>query len=71
MLPDPPRPRPLVWRGRSKAEFMEFPDIVQREMGYALFLAQSGERHATMAKTLRGFAGGTVIELKESHDGDA
>lgn len=50
---------------------MEFPDTVQREMGYALFLAQSGERHATMAKSLRGFAGGTVIELKESHDGDA
>lgn len=40
-------------------------------MGYALFLAQAGERHATMAKTLKGFGGGTVVEVKESHDGNA
>jgi hypothetical protein len=31
---------------------MAFPPTVQREMGYALFLAQMGERHSTMAKTL-------------------
>jgi phage-related protein len=40
-------------------------------MGYALFLAQMGERHSTMAKTLGGFGGATVIEVKESHDGNA
>jgi len=50
---------------------MVFPPVVQREMGYALFLAQMGERHATMATTLKGFGGGTVVELKESHDGSA
>jgi phage-related protein len=50
---------------------MAFPPIVQREMGYALFLAQMGERHPSMAKTLSGFGGGTVIEVKESHDGNA
>ena len=64
-------PRPLVWRGASKTDFMAFPATVQREMGYALFLAQMGERHSTMAKTLSGFGGATVIELKESHDGNA
>jgi phage-related protein len=64
-------PRPLIWCGASKIDFMGFPRTVQREIGYARFLAQSGERHATMAKTLGGFGGATVIEVKESHDGNA
>jgi phage-related protein len=50
---------------------MTFPAAAQREMGYALFLAQMGERHSIMAKTLKGFGGGTVIEVKESFAGDA
>ena len=50
---------------------MAFPATVQREMGYALFLAQAGKRHATMAKPLKGFGGGTVVEVKESYGGDA
>src|SRR5208282_476591 len=64
-------PRPLIWRGTSKIDFAAFPPAVQREMGYALFLAQMGERHATMAKTLKGFGGGTVVEVKESCEGNA
>ncbi len=40
-------------------------------MGYALFLAQMGARHPIMAKTLKGFGGGTVVELMESHQGSA
>jgi phage-related protein len=71
MLRKPEEPRPLIWRGSSKADYLAFPPVVQREMGYALFLAQMGERHATMAKTLKGFGGGAVIEVKESHDGNA
>jgi phage-related protein len=43
---------------------------VQREMGYALFLAQMGGRHRTMATTLKGFGGGATVELRENHDGD-
>jgi phage-related protein len=50
---------------------MEFPPAVQREMGYALFLAQMGARDPTMAKTLKGFGGGTVLEIRESHEGNA
>jgi phage-related protein len=63
--------KPLIWRGSSKIDFMAFPRTVQREMGYALFLAQVGERHTTMAKTLKGFGGGNVIEIKESYEGNA
>jgi phage-related protein len=71
MRADDEEPKPLIWRGTSKLDFMTFPRTAQREMGYALFLAQIGERHPTMAKTLTGFRGGSVIEIKESYAGDA
>ena len=32
---------------------------------------EQGERHPTKAKTLRGFGGGAVVEVRESHDGNA
>jgi phage-related protein len=64
-------PRPLLWCASSKMDFVAFPTSVQREMGYALFLAQMGERHPTMARTLKGFGGATVIEVKDSYQGNA
>jgi phage-related protein len=64
-------PRLLIWRGTSKTDFIAFPHAAQREMGYALFLAQMGERHPTRAKTLKGFGGATVIEVKKSYEGNA
>jgi phage-related protein len=42
---------------------------VRREVGYALFVAQNGEK-ADSAKPLRGFGGGGVLEVVENHDGD-
>jgi phage-related protein len=71
MRPQNEEAKPLIWRGSSKIDFMAFPRTVQREMGYALFLAQIGERHPTMAKTLKGFGGGNVIKIRESYEGDA
>ncbi len=71
MIRDGAEPKPLIWRATAKADFMAFPATVQREMGYALFLAQMGKRHPIMAKTLKGFGGGTVMEIRESHHGDA
>jgi phage-related protein len=65
------KPRPLLWRGDAKQAFLEFPPDVQREMGYALFLAQVGARHRTMAKTLSGFGGGPVVEIRESDESGA
>jgi len=67
---DDETPRPLFWRGDAKAAFMAFPSAVQREMGYALFLAQMRGRHRTMAKTLKGFGGGVAVELRDNHDGN-
>ncbi|OHC83275.1 MAG: hypothetical protein A3G73_05845 [Rhodospirillales bacterium RIFCSPLOWO2_12_FULL_67_15] len=66
MLRDRAEPKPLIWRGTSKSDFMDFPSAAQREMGYALFLAQMGKRHSAMAKTLEGFGGGAVVEVKEN-----
>src|ERR1700692_454911 len=71
MAPKGDEPKPLIWRGTSRADFGAFPPTAQQEMGYALFLAQMGERHSTMAKTLGGFGGATVIEVRESYDGNA
>lgn len=65
------KPKPLIWRGTSKRDFAAFPQHAQRDMGYALFLAQMGERHPTRSRILRGFAGAAVVEIRESHEGNA
>jgi phage-related protein len=50
---------------------MSFPAAVQREMGYALFLAQMNERHPSLAKALKGFGGASVLEVRASEQGNA
>jgi phage-related protein len=65
------KPKPLIWRGTSKRDFGRFPEGAQRDMGYALFLAQMGERHPTRSRVLRGFEGAAVVEVRENHDGNA
>ena len=65
-MSDPDLPKRLVWRGTAKADFADFPADVQREMGFALYMAQMGERHPAMAKTLKGFHGGSVVEVREN-----
>lgn len=64
-------PKPLIWRATSKADFSAFPRPAQREMGYALFLAQMDSRHRTIAKTLKGFGNAAVVEVRESYQGNA
>ena len=45
-----------------------FPAAVQDEVGYALYLAQRGEKHV-MAKPLKG-VGPSVLEVASDHRGD-
>ena len=59
-------PKRLLWRGSAFEDFVHFPPSVQREMGYALYLAQMGERHRTMTKTLKGFGGAGILEIREN-----
>ena len=60
--------RPLLWISSSKRDYREFPPRVQDNLGFELFLAQTGQ-HPPSAKPLKGLGSGT-IELVEDFDGD-
>jgi phage-related protein len=61
--------RPLVWIGSSLEDVRAFPDAVKHVLGYALYLAQMGEKHPD-AKPLRGFGGAGVLEVVDDYAGD-
>lgn len=63
-----PRPRPLYWIASSRDDLLEFPEDVRRQLGFELYLAQTGQ-HPPSAKPLNGFGSG-VVELIEDHVGD-
>jgi phage-related protein len=48
---------------------MAFPQVVKDVLGYALHLAQHGEKHLD-AKPLKGFGGAKTLEVVEDHQGD-
>ena len=60
--------KPIRWVGSSREDLLTLPEEVRREVGYALFVAQSGDK-AEGVKPLKGF-GGAVLEVVENHDGD-
>ncbi|HEY1685088.1 MAG TPA: type II toxin-antitoxin system RelE/ParE family toxin [Tepidisphaeraceae bacterium] len=62
-------PKPLKWVGPTKHALKKFPMPVQKEIGYALFLAQIGMK-ALKAKPLGGFGGAGVLEIIEDFRGD-
>ena len=62
--------RALYWVGSAKDDLSRFPDEVKEVMGFALHLAQIGEKHPD-AKPLKGFDGAGVLEIVEQFDGNA
>lgn len=62
--------KPVEWVGSSLEDLRDFPEEVQDEMGFALYQAQRGGKHAS-SKPLKGFKGAGVLEIVESHDGNA
>jgi len=62
--------KPLYWIGQTLADLKAFPAGVQRVMGFALRLAQGGDKHID-AKPMRGFTGSGVLEVVDDHDGNA
>jgi phage-related protein len=52
----------LDWIGSSKRDLLEFPEIIKKEMGHALYVAQAGGKHKN-AKPLKGFGGAKVLEV--------
>lgn len=61
--------KPVVWVGSSRKDLRKFPDSVQREVGYAIYVAQRGGKHRD-AKVLAGFGGAGVLEVVEDFRGD-
>ena len=61
-------PKPLTWMGDSLETLQGFPEDVQDEIGFALFQAQTGEKHIK-AKPLKGFGSG-ILEVVSDHRGD-
>jgi phage-related protein len=61
--------RQLHWVGAAKKDLAAMPDDVQDTFGYALHLAQAGDKH-NQAKPLKGFGGAGVLEVVEDHRGD-
>ena len=61
--------KPVAWIGSSRSDLSSFPEDVKDAIGYALYIAQRGGKHAD-AKPLRGFGGAGVLEIVEDHAGD-
>jgi len=58
-----------MWVGSSLRDLRGFPREVLRNIGQALYAAQQGETDPS-AKPLRGFGGGSVVEIVANHAGD-
>ncbi|MCP4781199.1 MAG: addiction module toxin RelE [Hyphomicrobium sp.] len=61
--------KPVFWMGSSLKDLRSCPNDVQDTIGYALYLAQVGDKHV-QAKPLKGFRGAGVLEVVEDHDGE-
>lgn len=60
--------RTLVWIGSSLKDLSGFPDDVKRDIGYALHLAQAGEK-AGSAKPFKGLGSG-IFEIVDDYKTD-
>jgi len=67
MNADTPQIKPIVWVGSAHKDLNAFPRAVQKDAGYALWLAQLGEKH-DKTKPLKGFRG--VMEMVSDYQTD-
>src|SRR5947209_6910941 len=61
--------KPLVWMGSSLDDLRQFPASVRARIGYALWVAQQGDKHPA-AKPLHGFGGAAVLEIASNFNRD-
>jgi phage-related protein len=66
----PTSTKPLRWVASSKKDLMAMPEEVQDTFGYALHLAQVGQKHPD-TKPLKGFGSAGILEVVEDFQGDA
>ncbi len=63
--------KPVRWVGSARSDLQSFPAEVRTDVGFALWLAQRGQR-PPQAKPLKGIVSGSgVLEIVEGHDGNA
>jgi phage-related protein len=60
--------KPIAWLASTKKDLLALPDAVIDTFGYALHLAQSGQKHE-QAKPLQGFGSAGVLEIVEDRRG--
>lgn len=61
--------KPIIWIGSSKKDLLSLPEIVQDEIGFALYQAQKGGKSAK-AKPFKGFKSASVLEIVERSVGE-
>ena len=55
----------VLWVGSSHKDLTEFPPLVCRAMGFALYQAQQGKKHEH-AKPLSGMGNANIVEVREN-----
>ena len=66
---DQVEPKALRFVATSREDLRSFPQDVRQVIGFALYLAQTGDKHAR-AKPLKGYRGAGVLEVVEDFAGD-
>ncbi len=61
--------KPLYWVASAKKDLLKMPEQVVDVFGYALYLAQRGNKHS-QAKPLKGFGSAGILEIVEDDDGN-
>jgi phage-related protein len=64
-----PTMKPAEFIASSLDDISAMPDEVKRVFGFAIRMAQRGEKHPD-AKPLKGFGGAGVLEVVEDYDGN-
>jgi phage-related protein len=65
----PTAKKPVEFVGSAREDLRRLPKHVTYVFGYAIFLAECGEKHPD-AKPLKGFGGADVLEVVDNYDGD-
>ena len=61
--------KPITWIASSQKDLRSFPEEVRVNMGFALYVAQTGGKHDA-AKVLKGFGSAGILEVIDDFDGD-
>lgn len=61
--------KPVYWVKSSREDLVDFPNEVTKQIGFAIYVAQTGDKHPS-AKPLKGFGGAGVLEVIEDYDGN-